>query len=66
MKIYLAQVADYLSAEQLKGFTSLKAAKAWIAEQRVKYEVDETSQFYSMIQTWDISKSKECDFGILL
>ena len=60
MKIYIANWTDYSGCEeQVVGFTSRKAAKAWIDEntkESIDFEGEDKTS--SIIQVWDTSKDK--------
>ena len=60
MKIYFANFTDYSGAEeQVMGFTSKKAAQAWIDEHtRESIDFSGEDKTSSMIQEWDTSKDK--------
>ena len=60
MKIYIANFTDYSGCEeQVVGFTSRKAAQAWIDENtRESIDFAGEDKTTNMIQVWDTSKDK--------
>ena len=59
MKIYIAHWTEYSAEEQVMGFTSKKAAQAWIDEHtRESIEFAGEDKTHSVIQEWDTSKDK--------
>lgn len=59
MKIYIANWTDYSGEEQIIGFTSKKAAQAWI-DKNTRESIDFAGHDYtqSVIQEWDTSLDK--------
>ena len=64
MKVYIANWTDLSGCEeQVMGFTSKKAAQAWIDElTRKSTDFDAEVTTDSMIQEWDTSLDKSCNF----
>ena len=60
MKVYIANWTDHSGCEeQVMGFTSKKAAQAWIDEHtRESIEFAGEDKTHSVIQEWDTSKDK--------
>ena len=67
MKIYIANWTDYSGCEeQVMGFTSRKAAQAWIDElTRESTDFAGEDKTSSMIQVWDMSQDKKREFMTL-
>lgn len=63
MKIYIANWTEYSGEEQVMGFTSKKAAQAWIDE-NTKQSIDFVGEdeTHSCIQEWDTSQTKSRGF----
>ena len=64
MKIYIANWTDYSGCEeQVVGFTSRKAAQAWI-DKNTRESIDFAGEdkTSSMIQEWDMSQDKKREF----
>ena len=67
MKIYIANWTEYSGEEQVMGFTSKKAAQAWIDEmsQEATDFTGAEDDAYSVIQEWDTSLDKWRSFFTL-